>query len=115
TIDEQTLKVGLKSGASLTMKVVDSLGNRHDLQIVLQKISNTGWQAGYLLSAGRGEYTFESLGNITFNTEGSAVGNPTFTINLQPQQLTPGYTGNAEPLNITVEFGNVTQYGSLST
>lgn len=115
TIDEQTLKEGLKSGASLTMKVVDSLGNRHDLQIVLQKISNTEWQAGYLLPAGSGEYTFESLGNITFNTEGSAVGNPTFTINLQPQQLTPGYTGNAEPLNITVEFGNVTQYGSLST
>src|SRR5690606_5615571 len=49
TLDDQTLKDGLKSGAALTMKVVDSLGNRHDLQIVLQKISNTEWQAGYLL------------------------------------------------------------------
>jgi len=96
------------------MKVVDSLGNRHDLQIVLQKISNTEWQAGYLLPTGD-QYTFQSLGNITFNTEGATVGSPTFTIDVQPQQLTPGYTGNAEPLSITVDFANITQYGSLST
>src|SRR5690606_979742 len=113
-LDEQTLKEGLKSGASLVMKVVDSLGNRHDLQIVLQKISNTEWQAGYLLPTGD-QYTFQSLGNITFNTEGATVGSPTFTIDVQPQQLTPGYTGNAEPLSITVDFANITQYGSLST
>jgi len=117
TLDAKKLKEGLKSGASLTMKVVDSLGNRHDLQIVLQKISSTEWQAGYLLPANNDQYTFQSLGNITFNTKGEVEENTdaSFTINLQPQQLTPGYTGNAQPLNITVDFGNVTQYGSLST
>lgn len=114
-MDETTIKEGLKSSALMKMKVVDSLGFRHDLHIVIQKISETEWQAGYLLPAGNDEYTFHSLGNIEFDSNGNVVGNPSFTVNLQPQQLTPDYSGNAEPLNITLDLSNITQYGSIST
>lgn len=113
-IDEDALKEGLKSGAMMSMKVVDSLGNTHDLQIVAQKISSTEWQLGYLLPDGD-NYSFNQLGNIQFDDDGRVTGNASFQINLQPGQLTQGYNGNAQDLTITVDFSTITQYGSRST
>ncbi len=116
TYSDSQIKEGLKSGALMTMKVVDSLGNTHDLQIVAQKTSSTEWQIGYVLPNNDDEFTFTSLGDVTFGADGTVTGSTlTPTINITAQNLSPNYTGTADPLAINIDFSNITQYGSGST
>lgn len=113
------IKERLAYGVMLPIRVVDSVGYTHELNIVAQKISNTEWQLGYIVPTGTaGEFAYRDLGAvIEFDSTGK-IANATTTVtlnNLPPSDLTPGYGGNAANLNITLDFANLTQYGSASS
>lgn len=118
------LKDGLRHGVMLPVSVIDSTGYTHTIQIVAQKISLTEWQLGYFLPDGSGGYTYRSLeaqnndAVITFGNDGTVQNKDVVnavTLQVSPSQLTPGYQGNAAVLNITLDFSNLTQYGSSSS
>lgn len=120
TVTEANLKEGLKHGVMLATKVVDSVGYTHELKIVAQKLNENEWSVGYLIpnSTDPDAFTYQQLNTIQFNDEGlvanaGAVGN--IQIQLNPNQLTPTYGGNAAQLNMNLDLSNLSQYGSSNS
>lgn len=129
------LKQNLKYGVMLPIRVVDSVGYTHELNIIAQKVeipANTpplnpgtdpifGWELGYLTpdTNNSGQFVYNTLNEtILFNTDGkvdntSDLNNITLTI--EPSELSFNYGGNASTLNITLDFSGLSEYGSANS
>lgn len=96
---------------STTTTVYDSLGNSHSLTYYFTKTAVTAgtsstWEMRYALdgtmSASTNTLTFDTTGTLTTPAA------PTQTLALGPMALTNG----ASPINITLDVGKLTQYGT---
>lgn len=118
SISESQLKDGLKHGVMLTVKIADSVGYTHDVRIVAQKTDADKWEIGYIVPDGNTPVNYKYtrlINDLTFDTDGTVTGASTTSLSISADELTPGYTGNAAPLNIDLDFSALTQFGSSNS
>lgn len=128
-------------GYSTSLEVYDSLGNTQSIGIKFIKSGANEWTAYYTEPAKTGAndtppntyfYKYNKLGTLTYDSSGNleslkdSAGNavagtsiemPTYTsqkieTDANTGQLTGFTSNNAEPLNIEIDFANLTQYAA---
>jgi len=100
------LDAGTEDGGThvTSIDVFDSLGTKHTLVMTFEKTADNQWSwtaevEDIVVAGGTGTLTFDASGALTDSTGG-------------PLTFDPGTGG--EPLEITPDFGSVTQYVSIS-